>query len=155
MPSIEKRTSLLPFNTFGIDAVAKLFTTVRSVADVESLIESNVLNEEPYLILGGGSNLLLTGDFDGLVIKNELLGITEVENNGDSIVLDVGSGENWHSFVLYCVDHGFGGIENLSLIPGTVGAAPMQNIGAYGIEIKNVIKNVEAIDTQTGELRVF
>lgn len=155
MPAIEKRTSLLPFNTFGIDATAKLFTVVRSVDDVRSLIESNILNEQQHLIIGGGSNLLLTRDFDGIAIKNELHGITVVEEKDGHIVLDVASGETWHSFVMYCVDHNYGGIENLSLIPGTVGAAPMQNIGAYGVEIKDVVESVSFIDLKSGEKKVL
>jgi UDP-N-acetylmuramate dehydrogenase len=155
MPVIEKRTSLFPFNTFGIDVAAKLFTVVRSVDDIRSLIASDVLNKEQSLILGGGSNLLLTRDFDGIAIKNELFGITTVQEADGHIVLDVGSGENWHSFVMHCVKNGYGGIENLSLIPGTVGAAPMQNIGAYGVEIKDTIESVSFIDLKTGEQNVL
>jgi UDP-N-acetylmuramate dehydrogenase len=155
MPVIEKQTSLFPFNTFGIDVAAKLFTIVRSVDDIQSLIQSHALNKEQHLIIGGGSNLLLTRDFDGIAIKNELVGITIVKEADGHIVLDVGSGENWHSFVMYCVNHGYGGIENLSLIPGTVGAAPMQNIGAYGVEIKDTIESVSFIDLKTGEQKVL
>jgi UDP-N-acetylmuramate dehydrogenase len=155
MPIIEERKSLQPFNTFGIDATARLFTVVRSVDDIKSLIDSNVFHSQQHLIIGGGSNLLLTGDFDGIAIKNELFGITNITEGNGHIVLDVGSGENWHSFVLYCINKGYGGIENLSLIPGTVGAAPMQNIGAYGIEIKDTIESVSFIDINTGEQKIL
>lgn len=152
MISIEKNVSLLPFNTFAIDAKAKLFCVVRSVADVQSLIQSDLFKKEKHLILGGGSNLLLTKDVDALVIKNEIEEINVVAESDDTITLDVGSGENWHEFVMYCVDRGFGGVENLSLIPGTVGAAPMQNIGAYGVEIKSLIDKVNVIELKTGKL---
>ncbi len=155
MPVIEKKISLFPFNTFGIDVAADLFTTVRTVDDIKSLIASNIFHEHQHLILGGGSNLLLTREFNGIAIKNELKGISKVTDSDDKIVLDVGSGENWHSFVTYCVDHGYGGIENLSLIPGTVGAAPMQNIGAYGVEIKDVIESVSFIDLNTAEEKIL
>src|SRR5688500_16450682 len=102
MPVIEERKSLFPFNTFGIDVAAKLFTVVRSLDDVKTLIDSNILHSQQHLIIGGGSNLLLTRDFDGIAIKNELLGITRVTEGHGHIVLDVGSGENWHSFVMHC-----------------------------------------------------
>ena len=155
MISIEKNISLLPFNTFGIDAKAKLFCIVHSVADVQSLIQSDVFKKEKHFVLGGGSNLLLTKDPDALVIKNEIKGIKTVKEDDDTITLEVGSGENWHGFVMYCVERNFGGIENLSLIPGTVGAAPMQNIGAYGVEVKNCINTVSVIDLKNGDLSSF
>ena len=152
MVSIEKNVSLLPFNTFAIDAKAKLFCTVRSVEDVQALIQSEVFKNEKHLILGGGSNLLLTKDPDALVIRNEIKGIKVMAESDNAITLEVGSGENWHGFVLYCVDHNFGGVENLSLIPGTVGAAPMQNIGAYGVEVRNCIVKVDVVDLKTGKV---
>jgi len=152
MVSVEKNVSLLPFNTFAIDAKAKLFCTVRSVEDVQALIQSEVFKNEKHLILGGGSNLLLTKDPDALVIRNEIKGIKVMAESDNAITLEVGSGENWHGFVLYCVDHNFGGVENLSLIPGTVGAAPMQNIGAYGVEVRNCIVKVDVVDLKTGKV---
>jgi UDP-N-acetylmuramate dehydrogenase len=151
MTAIEKNVSLKPFNTFGIKADARQLTVVRSVADVQSIVSSGILTREQHLVLGGGSNLLLTKDFDGLVIKNEIRGIHTINESNDTIELEVGSGENWHGFVLYSVDRGFGGIENLSLIPGTVGAAPMQNIGAYGVEVKDLVTRVMMIDLKSGE----
>jgi UDP-N-acetylmuramate dehydrogenase len=155
MIAVKENIDLLPFNTFKIKANARYFAVVTSAREAKELFKSDVFRLNKPLILGGGSNLLLTDDFDGLVIKNEIRGIDIVEENDDTITLRVGSGENWHAFVMYCVSRDLGGIENLSLIPGTVGAAPMQNIGAYGVEIKEVIHNVEAIELSSGVIRVF
>jgi UDP-N-acetylmuramate dehydrogenase len=109
----------------------------------------------PKFILGGGSNILLTKDIEALVIHPGIKGITIKEENEETVVLEVGAGEVWHDFVMHCVSNGYGGVENLSLIPGTVGAAPMQNIGAYGVEIKSVVESVGAVDIENGEKRVF
>jgi UDP-N-acetylmuramate dehydrogenase len=155
MITIQENVSLLPFNTFGIDVNARFFGVVRTLDEVQSLIRSDIFKKEKHLIVGGGSNLLLTRDFEGLVVKNELKGIHVVSEYENQIELEVGAGENWHEFVMYCVSKDLGGVENLSLIPGTVGAAPMQNIGAYGVEIKNVIRSVQAVELATGELRSF
>jgi UDP-N-acetylmuramate dehydrogenase len=155
MIDIQESVDLLRYNTFKIHATARYCAIIRSVDELKELFTTAVYKREKHLILGGGSNILLTGDYDGLVIKNEIKGIDVITETSDAIAVKVGAGEQWHAFVMHAVANNWGGIENLSLIPGTVGAAPMQNIGAYGIEIKNVIKNVEAIDTQTGELRVF
>ncbi|WP_262899514.1 UDP-N-acetylmuramate dehydrogenase [Chryseosolibacter histidini] len=155
MIAVQENIDLLPFNTFKIKANARYFTVVTSVREAKDLFKSDVFRQNKSLILGGGSNLLLTKDFDGLVIKNEIKGIDIVDENDDVITLRVGAGENWHEFVMYCVSRDLGGVENLSLIPGTVGAAPMQNIGAYGVEIKEVIHNVEAIELSTGAIHVF
>jgi UDP-N-acetylmuramate dehydrogenase len=149
MPNILKNTSLKPYNTFGLEAHAKLFVEVNSSNDLLNLLGSQEFKDNNILILGGGSNILLTSDFDGLVVKNLIKGIEIIEENNESVLLRVGSGEVWHSFVMYCVDNDYGGVENLSLIPGTVGAAPMQNIGAYGVEIKDVFVDLEAINRQT------
>src|SRR5690606_5543378 len=123
----------------------------RSTEDIKSLISSGDLNQK-HLILGGGSNVLLTKDFEGLVVKVEIKGKEVVEETNDYIVLRVGAGENWHEFVMYCVANNYGGVENLSPIPGTVGAAPMQTVGAYGVEIKKNIVGVEAIEKSTGHV---
>jgi UDP-N-acetylmuramate dehydrogenase len=155
MHIIKENVDLLPYNTFRIQSTAKYFTTVSSIDEAKSVFKSDLLKNYPYLILGGGSNLLLTGNFDGLIIKNEIKGIEVVEENDDNVLLKVGAGEHWHTLVLYCVEKNYGGIENLSLIPGTCGAAPMQNIGAYGVEIKEVIHNVEAIEISTGIVHTF
>lgn len=155
MITLQENIDLLPYNTFKISAKARYFTSIHRPEQLNTLIQSNAFKSNPVLILGGGSNLLLTKDFDGLVIKNEINGITPVEENERTIALKIGSGENWHSLVMHCVGKDYGGIENLSLIPGTVGAAPMQNIGAYGVEIKEVIHNVEAIELSTGNVHSF
>ena len=155
MISITENVDLRPFNTFGLTARARYFTIIKSTDQAKELLRSDIFKKHDHFILGGGSNVLLTQDFDGLVIKNELKGIETVSEDDQNIVLKVASGENWHQFVMFCVDRNYGGVENLSLIPGTVGAAPMQNIGAYGVEIKEVIHNVEAIELKTGKLRTF
>jgi UDP-N-acetylmuramate dehydrogenase len=155
MAAIEHNIDLLPFNTFHIKAKAKHFVTIRTVNEAIDLFHSKIFAQEKHLFLGGGSNILLTKDFDGIVIKNEIKGIEVVAENDEQVTLKVGAGENWHAFVCFCVDKNYGGIENLSLIPGTVGAAPMQNIGAYGVEIKETIDYVEAIQIETGKVVVF
>jgi UDP-N-acetylmuramate dehydrogenase len=155
MIAIRENVDLKPYNTFGIQASTKYFAVVRTLGELQELINSQVFKNNDRLIVGGGSNLLFTRDFDGLVIKNEIVGIEEVEQNDRTITLQVGAGENWHTFVMYCVQRNYGGIENLSLIPGTVGAAPMQNIGAYGVEIKEVIRTVEAVALSDGKVRIF
>ncbi len=155
MLSFQQNVSLLPYNTFHIDVNARYFVAVRSIDDVTSLLSTDVFRENKRTFLGGGSNILFTRDFDGLVIRNELRGIEVMNEDAESVVLKVQSGENWHSFVMYCVERNLGGIENLSLIPGTVGAAPMQNIGAYGVEVKDVIVEVEAVELGTGRVVTF
>lgn len=150
-----ENVDLFPFNTFGIHAVARYLVTVQSPDEVREVFKSDLFRQNSRLILGGGSNILLTKDFDGLVIKNEIRGIEPVHEDAQTLELKVGSGENWHNLVMYCVHHNLGGIENLSLIPGTVGAAPMQNIGAYGVEIGEVIRWVEAVEIATGLTKRF
>lgn len=155
MITIQEHVNLLPYNTFKIAAKARYFISINSVAELHALMDTAVYKHEKHLILGGGSNVLLTGDFEGLVIRINLKGIETIREDDSTIVLKVGAGEVWHSFVMFCVENNYGGVENLSLIPGTMGAAPMQNIGAYGTEVKDVIKTVEAIDVNNGGLRVF
>jgi UDP-N-acetylmuramate dehydrogenase len=146
-------TDLKPFNSFGISAIANEFIEITSVNQLKLLIQSQKLNN--FLVLGGGSNILFTKDFEGLIIKNQLLGISVLEQNNEMVLVKAAGGENWHNFVRHCVSNGWGGIENLSLIPGTVGAAPLQNIGAYGVEIKESLVSLEAINLTTGELKTF
>ncbi len=155
MIEIQKNISLQLFNTFGIRATAKYFCVIKSELEYLTLIKHPIYKTEEQLFLGGGSNILFTKDFNGLVIKNEIKGLAIVKEDDDNILLNVKSGEGWHELVMYCVSNDWGGIENLSLIPGTVGAAPMQNIGAYGVEMKDVIDTVEAIDVLTGEKKLF
>ncbi|MCB0489094.1 MAG: FAD-binding protein, partial [Cyclobacteriaceae bacterium] len=155
MIDIEKNVSLKALNTFGIRAEASYLCHVRSEDDLRELIQSDIYQNEPHYVLAGGSNILFTGDFKGLIIKVDLKGIEINREDDDEVVLNVAAGENWHQLVMHVVGHQWGGIENLSLIPGTVGAAPMQNIGAYGVEIKNVVEKVEAIDLSSGGSRTF
>lgn len=152
---MQKNISLKHYNTFGIDAKAKNFVTIASIEELQNFIQLSDFHNQSKFILGGGSNVLFTGDFDGIVLKNELLGKKIVAENDTTIRIRVGAGENWHQFVLWCLERDYGGIENLSLIPGTVGAAPIQNIGAYGVELKDVFYSLEALDLQTGETLTF
>jgi UDP-N-acetylmuramate dehydrogenase len=155
MIRIEENISLLPYNTFGIEVNAKFFVQIESVDELKELIQSDVYKREKRLILGGGSNILFTRNFDGLVIRILIKGIEKVKESDTHVLIKSGAGVVWHELVMHCVDHNWGGVENLSLIPGTVGAAPMQNIGAYGVEIKNVVDKVECIDVITGDVRYF
>ena len=145
---IQESISIKKYNTFGINVVAKLFAEFKTVNELSELLEldqQETDNEKrETLILGGGSNILFTKDFDGLVLKNEIKGIKEIKEDEHHVYVQVGAGEIWHEFVLHCIKKGWAGVENLSLIPGNVGASPMQNIGAYGVEIKNVFYSLEA-----------
>lgn len=147
--------SLKPFNTFGIDVKAKLFARFDSVQELQELLQMPELQQEPKLILGGGSNLLFTKDFDGVVLQNGIKGIEKIAEDEEYVYLKAGGGEVWHEFVLHTLDLNLGGVENLSLIPGTVGAAPLQNIGAYGVELKDVFQELEAVNLESGDVRVF
>lgn len=139
-------------NTFGIDARAKFYFEFTEPADLFVFTQSNEsLRDEPLLLIGEGSNLLLLGDFNGLVLHPNIPGIKEIKEDRQNIWLEAGAGETWDELVQYAVDYGFGGIENLSLIPGKVGAAPVQNIGAYGQEVGNVIELVKGFDLQTSQ----
>jgi UDP-N-acetylmuramate dehydrogenase len=149
---IQQNISLRALNTFGIDAKAAFYTEVHSLEDLRQALASP---HKPILILGGGSNMLFTQDFGGLVIKNGILGMKIVREYKNKVWIEVGAGEKWHDFVLWAVDKGFGGIENLSLIPGSIGAGPIQNIGAYGVELKDVLVKLKAMDLQTGQVKSF
>lgn len=155
MIEIEQNKSIAKFTTFGVPVVAKYYAQFTSVEELKEIRNNPLFLSENKLILGGGSNVLFTENFDGFVGKNEIKGIEVIEENEDEIYLKSGAGENWHEFVLFCVNKGYGGVENLSLIPGNVGASPMQNIGAYGVEIKDVFHSLEAFHIESGELRVF
>ncbi|AUP78372.1 UDP-N-acetylmuramate dehydrogenase [Flavivirga eckloniae] len=150
---IKENISLKPYNTFGIDVFAKFFVSVSNIEDLKQVL---TLKEYPdKLILGGGSNMLLTKDFEGLVIHINLKGIEIVSENDDFVTIKAYAGENWHEFVLWCINNDFGGIENLSLIPGNVGTAPIQNIGAYGVELKDVFVSCEAISLEKKTIETF
>lgn len=132
MITIEQDKSLKAYNTFGISVNAKTFVEIFSEQDLVALLKDKVV-QQPFLVLGGGSNVLFTKDFQGLVIKISIPGLSN-HDGPDGIEVTAGAGVNWHQLVMYCVDNGFAGMENLSLIPGTVGASPVQNIGAYGLD---------------------
>jgi UDP-N-acetylmuramate dehydrogenase len=146
---------LLKLNTFGVDVKAKYFTSINTINELIELTKTNLFKDLELLILGGGSNILFTKDFDGLVILNNIKGKEIIDQNQQSIFLKIGAGENWHQLVMYCVDNGWGGIENLSLIPGNTGTAPMQNIGAYGVEIKETFIELEALEISSGKIVKF
>jgi UDP-N-acetylmuramate dehydrogenase len=152
---IEETFSLKSFNTFGIQSYAKIFAEATTMDDLKNIIGIFRDNPLPKLVLGGGSNLLFTKDFDGIVLYPNLEGIELVRHSGESTWLRVYAGDNWDKFVEFCVSKNLGGIENLSLIPGNVGACPIQNIGAYGVEVKDVIESVETLDIFTGDKRIF
>jgi UDP-N-acetylmuramate dehydrogenase len=152
---LQQNISLKAYNTFGIDATAAHFVEINSLDDLQAVIKSEALKDLPKLILGGGSNMLFTQNFEGLVIKNSIKGIEQVKEDERHIWLKAMGGEVWHELVLHTIDLDLSGIENLSLIPGFVGAAPMQNIGAYGVELEKVFDSLEAINISTGELRTF
>ena len=141
---IHENFSLKTYNTFAIDVKAKYFSSFSNTDELEQLITSNLKPQISNLILGGGSNILFTKDFDGLVLKNEIKGIEELHEDKEYVYVKAGAGVNWHQFVLYCIERNWGGVENLSLIPGNVGAAPIQNIGAYGVEMETVFHSLEA-----------
>lgn len=155
MLNIQSHVSLKPYNTFGIDANARYLVEINSEEDLQTLLQLTEFVDQPKLILGGGSNLLLCHDFDGLVVKINIKGIEIIREEEDHVFLTVGAGVNWHQLVLFCVSHGFAGLENLSLIPGTVGAAPMQNIGAYGVELEQAFESLSAIHVLTGQKKTF
>lgn len=152
---VQKDVQLKPYNTFGIEAKAKYFVEVSSIEQLKKILQNTDYQSTERLILGGGSNMLLTKDFDGLVIKISIKGIEIVRETEENIWIKAGAGVVWHDLVMHCVAQNYAGVENLSLIPGTVGAAPMQNIGAYGIEIKEVFEELEALEIETGEVRTF
>ena len=147
------RISLKPFNTFGIDVTAQKFVQVESLEDLKGLLKNNYASE--IFVLGGGSNMLLTKDIDQTVAHINLKGIEILQEPENEVVVKAMAGESWHQFVLFCLDKGFGGLENLSLIPGNVGTAPIQNIGAYGVELKDFFVECTALNIQTLELKKF
>jgi UDP-N-acetylmuramate dehydrogenase len=151
--ALSQNISLRLFNSFGIEAKARLFASFSGIDELSELLAPD--SELPTLILGGGSNILLTKDFDGLVLKNEIKGIYELHEDEEYVYVKSGAGENWHEFVQYCLEHNWAGVENLSLIPGNVGASPMQNIGAYGVELGDVFWNLEAFHLREKKVIVF
>ena len=159
MSLIQNNILVKSYNTFAINAYAESFATFNSIDNLQELLQSyqQIKNNQQnsLLILGGGSNLLFTSNFDGLILKNEINGIKIVKEDEHHIYIQAGAGENWHQFVLFCIEHNLAGVENLSLIPGNVGASPMQNIGAYGVEIKDVFHSLEAWHIKDKKLVTF
>lgn len=151
---VSNNISLLPYNTMGIDVKARSFAPFAAVDELSALLEAQSA-DDPVLVLGGGSNILFTKDFDGLVLKNEIKGINVVDEDEHHVYVKAGAGENWHTLVEYCLQRNLAGIENLSLIPGNVGASPMQNIGAYGVEIKDVFHQLEALHRHEKKIHLF
>jgi UDP-N-acetylmuramate dehydrogenase len=147
MLSFEENVSLKPYNTFGIEAQTKYFYKVEDPTQLQHIFSQN--KEIPFRIIGGGSNVLLTQNFEGLSLLIANKGIELLDESPTGVTLEVQAGENWHDFVLWCLDQNYGGVENLSLIPGSVGAAPIQNIGAYGVELSSVFKSCKALNVDT------
>ena len=148
---IQQNISLKQYNTFGIDATAKRFVVVNSLQDLKSLIST----EKDIFLLGGGSNMLLTSDIKKLVVHLNLKGVIVNDTDKNVVYVTSEAGENWHEFVLWCISQNYGGLENLSLIPGNVGTSPIQNIGAYGVEIKDTFHQLEALEIETGKTKIF
>ena len=149
--NIQQNISLKNYNTFGINVNAKRFIEINSTQELKQLLTK----EKAIFLLGGGSNMLLTSDIEKLVIHLNLKGITVNDTETDFVFITAEAGENWHDFVVWCISQNYGGLENLSLIPGNVGTSPIQNIGAYGVEIKDTFHQLEAIEIATGKTRIF
>jgi UDP-N-acetylmuramate dehydrogenase len=154
---IQENISLKGYNTFGIDVKARFFSSFRTLDELEELAghTATLKVRNGLLILGGGSNILFTKNYDGTVLKNEIIGIEELHEDDEYVFVKCGAGENWHRFVQYCIGRNWAGVENLSLIPGNTGASPMQNIGAYGVEIKDVFWSLEAFHLQDKTVKTF
>lgn len=155
LPAVEKNVSLKPYNTFGLQAKANFFATITSTSELKAMLQNDAYAHLQKLYLGGGSNVLFTQDFAGMVLLNRIKGIAVVKENEEHVWVKAGAGESWHELVMFCVTNNYAGMENLSLIPGTVGAAPMQNIGAYGVEIKDFFESLEALNLATLEVETF
>src|SRR5947207_5459174 len=149
---VEHNVPLQSHNSFGIVAKARALVRVRSEADVQALLADPQWGREPKFVLGGGSNIVLTGDVKPLVLKVEVTGRRIVSDGPKAAVIEAGAGENWHDLVTWTLDQGFPGLENLALIPGSVGATPVQNVGAYGVELQDRFDSLDAIDLQTGQI---
>lgn len=142
-------------NTFGIDCTAKWFAAFHNTDELMELLDNPEVQNQPQLVLGGGSNILFTQPFNGVVLKNSVLGIEVVGETDDHYLVKAAAGENWHQFVMHCIKNQFAGVENLALIPGCVGASPMQNIGAYGVEIKDVFHELDAVHIREKKIKTF
>lgn len=154
MLNILENVSLKKYNSFGVDVTSRFFVEIQNELDLVELFSDERWKQTPYLILGGGSNILFTKNYEGLIIKINIQGITHTINQ-EEVIVKAGAGVVWNDFVNYCVNNGFGGVENLSLIPGSVGASPVQNIGAYGVEIKDVFKSCRAFEIESASFKEF
>jgi UDP-N-acetylmuramate dehydrogenase len=152
---IKENISLFSYNTFGIDAKADYFIEYNSVEELQTALKSEIVKSNRLLHIGGGSNLLFMKDFKGVILHSAINFIKKVSEDADTVVLEAGAVVNWDDFVAYTVENGWGGVENLSLIPGEVGASAVQNIGAYGVEVQDVIVEVNAVEIETGESKTF
>ena len=152
---IKENISLLSYNTFGIDAKADYFIEYSSVEELQTALKSEIVKSNRLLHIGGGSNLLFMKDFKGVILHSAINFIKKVSEDADTVMLEAGAVVNWDDFVAYTVENGWGGVENLSLIPGEVGASAVQNIGAYGVEVQDVIIEVNAVEIETGESKIF
>jgi len=152
---IDQDVSIGEYTTFGVSAKASYFTSLASSDDVLGLIADPLWRSQKHYVLGGGSNTLFRDNFDGLVVHNAIMGREIIEENNETVTIRLGAGEDWHQFVMWSVAKGYWGIENLALIPGTVGASVVQNIGAYGVEVQKVVVSVELVNTKTKKLQVF
>ena len=150
---LQENIDLKPYNTFGISVKTSYFSPFKSTNELKMLIQNNP--SKKLMILGGGSNVLFKSNFNGLILRNEIKGKEIIKETDDQVFVKVGAGENWHEFVLFCIENNWGGLENLSLIPGSVGASPMQNIGAYGVEIKDFFHELEAYNIQSKDVETF
>jgi len=148
--TLEHDVNLKPYNSFGLPAVARTLVRIREAADVRRVVDHPKLGRAPKFVLGGGSNIVLTQDVEAVVLKVEVPGLRLLEEREDAWIVEAGAGVVWHELVAWTIENGYPGLENLALIPGTVGAAPVQNIGAYGIELKDRVESVEVVDLVTG-----
>jgi UDP-N-acetylmuramate dehydrogenase len=155
MNKIQENISLLPYNSFRMNVSARYLAELKNDREIVDFISSYPLNDTPWMVLGGGSNVLFTRDFNGLIIRPAMNEIEIIEQKGDSVWVKAGAGTDWDHLVEWTVGNGFGGMENLSKIPGTAGACPVQNIGAYGREVKDVIEEVKTVDIETGKVTTF
>lgn len=153
--SVENGVNLKPYNTFGLPCVAQSLVRIRCEDDVKRVVNDRELGLARKFILGGGSNLVFTQDIKAVVLKVEISGIRLLETRSDAWIVEAGAGETWHNVVSWCLDHDLPGLENMALIPGTVGAAPVQNIGAYGLELKDRFESLDAVDLMTGRTVTF
>ena len=153
--AVENGVNLKPYNTFGLPSLAQTMVRIRSEADVKRVVNDRELGPARKFILGGGSNLVFTQDIKAVVLKVEIPGIRLLETRDDSWIVEAGAGETWHNVVSWCLGHDLPGLENMALIPGTVGAAPVQNIGAYGLELKDRFESLDAVDLMTGRTVTF